>query len=123
MIARRFWRLKSQTWTICYFTIKSVKKGVQKMRSEATAVLTGHRDHDEEKRHGCQHHWVIDMAEGPVSKGRWETCGIQREFHNFLSDCLAANDKETYEQWLARQGQQERRRARAKRGGIFAAGE
>ena len=93
------------------------------MKNEETAILQGHRDREAENRYVCQHHWVIDMAAGPVSKGRCQTCGMHREFPNYLSDCLAGNDKETYERWLARQGQQGRRRARTKRGSIFAAGE
>ena len=71
----------------------------------------------------CHHHWVIDMAKGPVSKGRCEVCGASAEFHNFLSDCLANKNEESYEQWLAKEGRQERKRAKARRGSMSAIGE
>ncbi len=64
----------------------------------------------------CQHHWVIDAAAGRVSSGRCQTCGTEKQFHNFLPDCLADKDRETYEGWLAKHSQNERRRAKAKRG-------
>lgn len=67
----------------------------------------------------CQHHWVIDAAAGPVSKGRCRTCGTQKEFHNLLSNCLANKDRETYEGWLAKHSQNERRRAKAKPGRVY----
>ncbi len=81
------------------------------------AVADGERTAEERASGaGCQHHWVIDAAAGPVSKGRCQTCGTQKEFHNFLPDCLANKDRETYEGWVARHSQNERRRERAKRG-------
>lgn len=64
----------------------------------------------------CQHHWTIDIAAGPVSTGICQMCGTRKEFRNYLSDCLADKDKETYEGWLARHSQNERRRAKARRG-------
>lgn len=71
----------------------------------------------------CHHHWVIDMAKGPVSRGRCEVCGTSRDFHNFISDCLANKNEESYEQWLAREGRQERKRGKARRGSMSAIGE
>jgi len=32
----------------------------------------------------CRHHWVIDSALGPVSKGACRNCGIEKEFKNYL---------------------------------------
>ncbi len=32
----------------------------------------------------CRHHWVIDSARGPVSRGNCVTCGIEKEFKNYL---------------------------------------
>ena len=66
----------------------------------------------------CNHHWVIDMAQGPVSKGRCELCGTNKDFHNFLSDCMANRNEESYEQWLAKEGRLERKRAKAGRGAM-----
>ena len=30
----------------------------------------------------CAHHWVIDAATGPVSRGTCKVCGEVREFRN-----------------------------------------
>ena len=30
----------------------------------------------------CAHHWLIETAEGPVSKGKCQLCGEEREFSN-----------------------------------------
>ena len=30
----------------------------------------------------CAHHWVIDAASGPVSRGTCKMCGEMREFQN-----------------------------------------
>ena len=32
----------------------------------------------------CQHHWVIDSPNGPVSKGVCRICGEEREFQNSI---------------------------------------
>lgn len=32
----------------------------------------------------CRHHWIIDSAVGPVSKGRCRTCGVEKEFRNYI---------------------------------------
>ena len=34
-------------------------------------------------RSACQHHWVIDPPEGPVSKGVCRSCGEERDFLNY----------------------------------------
>ncbi len=30
----------------------------------------------------CAHHWIIEAADGPVSKGKCQLCGEEREFAN-----------------------------------------
>ena len=30
----------------------------------------------------CAHYWIIETAEGPVSKGKCQLCGEKREFNN-----------------------------------------
>ena len=30
----------------------------------------------------CAHHWIIEKADGPVSKGECQLCGEEREFAN-----------------------------------------
>jgi len=32
------------------------------------------------------HHWIIEEASGPLSKGRCKTCGASRDFKNWLED-------------------------------------
>ena len=31
----------------------------------------------------CEHHWMIDEANGPTSEGRCQRCGCLRNFFNF----------------------------------------
>jgi hypothetical protein len=35
-------------------------------------------------KHNCYHHWVIDLAVGPLSKGECRLCGAERLFRNHL---------------------------------------
>lgn len=35
-------------------------------------------------RLGCQHHWLIDSPNGPVSRGICRACGEEREFQNYV---------------------------------------
>ena len=30
----------------------------------------------------CQHHWVIEVANGPTSMGKCKFCGESKEFYN-----------------------------------------
>lgn len=32
----------------------------------------------------CRHHWVIESASRPVSKGKCRLCGLEKEFKNYL---------------------------------------
>ena len=73
----------------------------------------------------CCHHWIVDMAAGPTSQGVCILCGAQKEFKNYLPDCLAV-DKKTYEEWLRRQGdnkggeaKQDERQRRRRRKGVY----
>jgi hypothetical protein len=56
---------------------------------------------------GCTHHWIIGRATASVSSGVCRVCGAQKQFPNYLSDCLANPDKESYQEWLNRQEWQE----------------
>lgn len=31
---------------------------------------------------GCNHHWIIDPPDGPISRGVCKICGVHREFQN-----------------------------------------
>lgn len=30
----------------------------------------------------CVHHWIIEVPQGPISKGRCKKCGAERDFPN-----------------------------------------
>ena len=30
----------------------------------------------------CRHYWVIEVANGPVSRGQCKICGVKKEFYN-----------------------------------------
>jgi len=36
----------------------------------------------------CQHHWVLETAAGPTSKGVCQRCGMQKEFQNTVETHL-----------------------------------
>ena len=38
----------------------------------------------EESVSRCRHHWLIDVAGGPTSKGVCRLCGTERQFRNYL---------------------------------------
>ncbi len=35
---------------------------------------------------GCRHHWLIEIADGPISKGVCKCCGAEREFYNSFQE-------------------------------------
>ena len=43
---------------------------------------------DEEKTEEvqCHHFWIIEIANGPQSRGECKYCGEVREFHNSITD-------------------------------------
>ncbi|MBL7119581.1 MAG: hypothetical protein ISS53_02715 [Dehalococcoidia bacterium] len=50
--------------------------------------------HNPPAAEGCEHHWIIESAEGSVSKGVCKLCSAQKEFNNYFPDCLAESSKE-----------------------------
>ena len=52
----------------------------------------------------CQHYWMIDAPGTRLSNGECLLCGERKRFPNYLSDCLIENDREQFEEWLAKQG-------------------
>ncbi len=44
----------------------------------------------------CQHHWVIDPPEGPVSKGVCRSCGEERDFPSYTEGPLKLRRKRSY---------------------------
>ncbi len=36
----------------------------------------------------CIHHWLIDPAHGPVSRGTCKVCGEEKDFLNAISESL-----------------------------------
>jgi len=41
---------------------------------------------DEREAAECRHHWVIEAASGPISRGRCRVCGAEKEFQNYIED-------------------------------------
>ena len=41
----------------------------------------------------CQHHWVIQEADGPISVGLCRECGEIKEFKNYLEASHWGDDK------------------------------
>lgn len=78
-----------------------------------TMLLPVEEERKERARAGekrfCEHHWEIELANGPMSLGVCRVCGEKKEFHNYLSDCLLDKDKDKYEDWLAKQGRPKKR--------------
>jgi hypothetical protein len=42
---------------------------------------------------GCSHYWVIQPATGPVSQGMCQTCGLTREFKNYVEASTWGEDR------------------------------
>ena len=42
-----------------------------------------------QREKACQHHWVIDQADGPTSNGRCRFCGTSKNFLNVYEDVVA----------------------------------
>ena len=40
----------------------------------------------------CSHHWIIEIAQGPTSKGVCKYCGEEKEFLNSWQDSLWEGD-------------------------------
>lgn len=34
------------------------------------------------EKEACRHYWVIEVANGPVSRGECKFCGVKKEFYN-----------------------------------------
>lgn len=41
----------------------------------------------------CKHHWIIDTAAGPTSRGVCERCGVEQSFANSLPDDPEGREK------------------------------
>jgi hypothetical protein len=50
----------------------------------------------------CNHHWVIDSAEGPTSRGRCKLCGSERSFLNQYQDLRGDSEKRKAEAYALR---------------------
>jgi hypothetical protein len=48
----------------------------------------------------CRHYWLIEGNAGRVSRGVCKHCGSQKEFNNYLQDCLRQHD-EGHVDWLS----------------------
>ena len=41
----------------------------------------------------CRHHWLIEIANGPTSRGRCKRCGAERDFYNNAEDALVQREE------------------------------
>ncbi len=41
---------------------------------------------EEKTEPACCHHWVIEAANGPISRGECQVCHKIKEFHNSITD-------------------------------------
>ncbi|MBI2855993.1 MAG: hypothetical protein HYX93_04025 [Chloroflexi bacterium] len=51
----------------------------------------------------CIHYWVIDVPDGPVSKGLCRLCGETRDFRNYLESASGWDDDRSFSQALIRE--------------------
>jgi hypothetical protein len=65
-------------------------------------------------RQRCHHYWMIDSPTGPISRGRCRLCGAQREFRNYLRDCLGVSEDE-FKDWLKGPGYEKEQGAAEKK--------
>ena len=56
---------------------------IEKDLSETVAVKPMEKQTAEAE---CKHHWVIEAANGPVSRGECQICHENKEFHNSITD-------------------------------------
>ncbi len=43
----------------------------------------------------CRHHWVIQPATGPMSLGICQSCGMAREFKNYVEAAAWGDSRQT----------------------------
>jgi len=56
--------------------------------SSSTAVLEAERRSETT----CHHYWIIELPNGPTSRGRCKYCGLEREFDNLGPDSWRYGD-------------------------------
>ncbi len=44
------------------------------------------RTEDKPPEDKCHHYWIIEVADGPESRGRCKYCGATKEFLNYFPD-------------------------------------
>lgn len=57
------------------------------MRQKANEAEKNKMEEDQ-----CHHFWVIEIANGPKSRGECKYCGETKIFHNSLASVAAVND-------------------------------
>ena len=62
---------------------------------EATVLETPKEESKELKTENCIHHWIIEPALGPTSKGICKYCGKERVFNNYWDED-AAKEKSNF---------------------------
>ena len=49
----------------------------------------------------CAHHWIIEEAHGPTSRGKCKKCGLQRDFLNNPEDARIGQEAEPRREAIA----------------------
>lgn len=44
----------------------------------------------------CRHHWIIESASGPTSKGVCRLCGAEKQFLNYVGQGSWDDDRPSY---------------------------
>ena len=63
-----------------------VKTELRKYSESDTLGWTSRLPDESLDTNTCVHHWVIELATGPASKGRCKYCGEERLFQNYWND-------------------------------------
>ena len=52
----------------------------------------------------CCHYWIINSEGGPTSRGTCKLCLAQRDFNNYIGDCLMSDNEGCLERlsWQSR---------------------
>ena len=79
------------------------------MVTKTATAVTEEREQVQLRTARCQHYWMIEPAEGRTSSGECLLCGEKKIFPNYISDCLIDNDREKFEEWLAKEGRKARK--------------
>ena len=56
------------------------------MRYKSRNIAVKDRPEEQLAKEGCQHCWIIELANGPTSEGSCKFCGAKKIFFNSMPD-------------------------------------